>query len=234
MEDLKIILPCGFIAKYKDIFCSKDNFECPECKTHTTSQEECLHLPRNKLIINQTILNSKKNKFKDCLKKLELYKNDPKFYIDESNTKIKNNIYLRREEIKIMLNKKIDEYFENLLKMIDDERDSNFVVVFEKLKQISSLERETSNFKIQKDMDVYSKIKLIKKYKSKIDSGIHFVENTIEKFTEANLKLMESNEHVDITKLFGELFLGPETNIISYGSEQDIDDDSRSEGTFNL
>lgn len=233
MDDLDIILPCGFSRKFKEIFNTRDKLKCRDCKSHDITQEDCLNIARNKLIINQRILELKLKKFADCVEKINYFKTDPKHYVDESYTKIKNIISLRREEIKLNFNQKIDEYFENLQKQVDCERESSYVVIYDRLKQISLLEQEVSNFNVG-DLDVYSKINLIKNYKKKIDVGTNFVQNTIEKFSMANLKLMESDESINISRLFGELYLDQETNIVSNENGQDIDDDGREEATFQF
>ncbi|RNA43944.1 cold-shock DNA-binding domain [Brachionus plicatilis] len=80
--------------------------------------QECLNMAKNKLLIHDINLDLKKNIFTQCLKNFEIYKSDPKSFIDESYENLKNQLDIRLEEIKLIVDKKIDDYYDDLFRII--------------------------------------------------------------------------------------------------------------------
>ncbi|RNA39261.1 hypothetical protein BpHYR1_025645 [Brachionus plicatilis] len=223
-------MPCGFSAKSKDIFYRKGRFPCPVCKIHDITSEECLSMTRNKMLINEINLYLKKKNYEKLLKIFEKYKNDPQILLDESYDCLKKKIKSRQKEIKVMLNKILDGYSDDLLKKIDMERDLKLKDLAEKNQQIETL--DLVNLNHDKNLDIDSKLVFYKKSKIEIDKGINLVKNIIGDLKEPKFKLTDSSDNIGVTKLFGELYLKEETFI--YFNKEEIDDDSRSEATIKL
>ncbi|RNA43948.1 ubiquitin carboxyl-terminal hydrolase 7 isoform X1 [Brachionus plicatilis] len=230
MDEIQISLPCGFSANYRAILISNGRFPCPVCKKHNITKQECLKMTRNKMLINEFNFNLKKKKYEELMQEFENYKNDPEYYIDESFDSLKREVDLRREEIKVMLNKEIDDYHDGLLEKIDMERDLKLKELKERIQQTQTL--DLVKFDADRNSDVYSKIDFFEKNNLKIDNGINLVENIINDLNEPKFELTNSCNDIDLTKLFGELYTKEETCIIL--NKDEIDDESRTEATIQL
>ncbi|RNA22328.1 ubiquitin carboxyl-terminal hydrolase 7 [Brachionus plicatilis] len=203
MDEISISLPCGFSAKYKDIFYNNDKFPCPVCKIHDLTSQECLNMTKNKIFLNEIKLDQKKNQYEELMKEFENNKYDPKYYIDESFDCLKREVDVRREEIKLMLNKVIDDYHDGLLEKIDMERDFKLKVIEKRIQNTDTF--DSAIFKIDDNLDIHSKLEFYKKSEIKIDDGIRSVTNIIDDMKNLKFKLTESCVNIDIKKLFGEL-----------------------------
>ncbi|RNA03360.1 ubiquitin carboxyl-terminal hydrolase 7 isoform X2 [Brachionus plicatilis] len=162
----------------------------------------------------------------------EEYKKDPKHYIEESHDECINDTDIRREEIQLMFKEVIDNYYEELLKEINLEKESKLNKVDEKISSVDSKKAEIESIKIDENLDVYSKINAFKNNQNSIDDGINLVSNIQEYLTQSKFKLTDSNNEIDVEDLFGELYLRENTSFIY--NEDEIGDDNRSEATVQL
>lgn len=226
MDDLLITLPCGFKCNYKEIFDKQDKFSCPVCKSHEISTEECFNMTRNKLKINQTKLDLQQQSLCEKLKNLQHFKIDPSFHIDENYSQLKNQIDLRREEIKILLNKKIDDYCENLFLQIDQDKQLKLNEFKKKIDKLDSeRELDTSN-NIPKNLDINSKLDLIDEKLKNLDNKINDIDKTIAILNDKSLVLNQSSQSWDVAQIFGEL--GPQLEF------NPVKDAFQTETTFQL
>ncbi|RNA43952.1 ubiquitin carboxyl-terminal hydrolase 7 isoform X3 [Brachionus plicatilis] len=229
MDDLSISLPCGFSAKYKDIFYSNGKFSCPVCKSHKMTSQECLKMERNKLILIEKTCELKKNHFDDLMMEFDDYKNDPKYHIDESYDCLKREVDLRREEIKAVIIQNIDDYHDGLLKKIDIERNLKLKELDEKIQKTKKLDLVDLNVDL-KNLNISSKVSFYKRIKKKIDNGITLVTSIIDGLKEPKFKLTDRIDN--IPELFGQLYLRENSKIIL--NNEEIDDDSRAEAAIQL
>ncbi|RNA19466.1 hypothetical protein BpHYR1_016509 [Brachionus plicatilis] len=125
---------------------------------------------------------------------------------------LKNKVDLRREEIKIFLNKKIDDYYENLLLEIEREQNSSLAKINKEFERILLFEKETDDAEIMENLDTKSKIELMKKIKEKVISQINVVNSALIKLSQASLAFERGDENLDVQKLFGKISLRKETN----------------------
>ncbi|RNA22327.1 hypothetical protein BpHYR1_014753 [Brachionus plicatilis] len=220
MDDISISLPCGFSAKYKDIFYNNDKFPCPVCKIHDLTSQECLNMTKNKIFLNEIKLDQKKNQYEELMKEFENNKYDPKYYIDESFDCLKREVDVRREEIKLMLNIEIDDYHDGLLEMIDMERDLKLKVIEKRIQNIDTF--DLASFKIDDNLDIHSKLEFYKKSEIKIDDGIRSVTTIIDDLKNLKFMLTESSVNIDIRKLFGELDWKEKVNTLQKNKMDDL------------
>lgn len=232
MANLSISLPCGFTITYQDLLNKSNKFDCPFCKTHQLTIEECLRLARNRLVLSEKSFELKKKQYEECLKEFEKYRSDPKHFIDLSHDEFKNVIDLRREEIKVKMNKKIDDYYDDLLKKIDTEKDLKLKEFNEKKKEVDSQIKEIDSIQIEDNLDLFSKLESFKNSKKILNNFINLVSSIKDNLNQSKYGLTESIEDIDVSKLFGELYLKEETSFIF--NEDDIDELSRSEATIQL
>ncbi|RNA39258.1 ubiquitin carboxyl-terminal hydrolase 7-like [Brachionus plicatilis] len=214
MDDISISLPCGFSAKYNEIYNSNAKFPCPVCNSHNLMRQECLDMTRNKLVINELHLNQKKNIFQQCLKNIEICKSDPQSSIDESYQNLKNQLDIRREEIKLIVVKKIDDYYEDLFKIMEEENEKKLNEFETRIRQIPSLEKEIMDFQIQDTTEITKKMEIIDGFCAKIENGITFL-NKVKDDLETNKWIFNpGDESLDIKGLFGKLDCKEETKVI--------------------
>ncbi|RNA14840.1 ubiquitin carboxyl-terminal [Brachionus plicatilis] len=231
MDDLVITLPCGFTSKYKEIFDKEGKFPCPACMSHMISAQCCVNMTKNKLVINQTRLDLKRQDMSERVKTLEDYKTDPSFYIDEYYSELRNQIDLRREEIKLTMNKKIDDYYENLLETINKQRESKLNEFRENIGKMSAY--KVDDFKILNNLHVNSQLDSINETIKNLDEKINFIDKTIAILTENSLVLNKSKVNWDIGKIFGELETRKEVNYFQNNGIL-VEIKNQTEATFQL
>lgn len=204
MDDLIITLPCGFTSIYKEIFCNKDKFLCPYCKNHLITSQECFNMTKNKALIKEKTFELKKKNFTDCIQNFQMTFNDPKSSIDNAYENLKNKIDIRREEVKLIMEKKIDDYYENLLEIIENEKKQKLNEFQQEFEQTLLLEKDLINLKIDKIIEVNYKMDIIDDYCDKIDQGIQFL-STDNNLISNNWIFNEGNENFQIENVFGNL-----------------------------
>ncbi|RNA02189.1 ubiquitin carboxyl-terminal hydrolase 7-like, partial [Brachionus plicatilis] len=233
MEDLEITLPCGFVTKFKEInlMMDMDKFPCPVCKTHFVKTDQCMNMTRNKLVMNKAKMLMDQKSLFESIKNLKVFEDDPKFYIDESFDEIKNQIDLRREEIKLMFNEKVDIYYDDLLKTIDKQKELKLNKFNDKMEKIKSFENDTNNLIIYDDIEIDTKLKLIDYYSKIIKYVTNLAETTVVDLTEASLQFKPLDVDLDIQNVFGKINWQEETKIISVNDQKKTDQE---ETTFQL
>ena len=232
VNKLKIILPCGFDVEYGKKYFKQTIFDCPICKDHSISSQDCLNMTRNKLVLNEKLFELKKNIFGELVNNFEKYKKDPNYHIESSHENCFSEIDLRREQIILTIKEKIDHYYKVLLENINLEKKSKLKNIDVKIKEIDSKKEEIDSLNIDSNLDVYSKINALKSNRNSIDDGINLVSNIQNYLTQAKFKLTDNNLEIDVEDLFGDLYLKEETTFIY--NEDEIGDDNRSEATIQL
>lgn len=215
MDDIVITLPCGLNTKYQEVFYQSGKFKCPACKSHTTSAEECSEMTINKLAINQHVLDCSSKILSDNLKHLEALEIDPSFYIDDNYSQLINQIDIRREEIKLLINNEIDNYYESLLLKIDTEKKLKFNEFNEKIEKINYSKNEMDISEISTDLDNNSKLDMINQKLDNIDNLIYSTNSAISDLTTNNLVLNQS-KNWNIADIFGDLDLVQEKQSSSF------------------
>ncbi|RNA39253.1 ubiquitin carboxyl-terminal hydrolase 7 isoform X1 [Brachionus plicatilis] len=237
MNEVDIILTCGFSSKFKDIAYINDNFTCPVCKSHEISLDECLNMKRNKLVLLQKSVQTKMDGFSERTKNSQLYKNNIEYHMDKCYEKLKHEIDVRRKEVKLIINQKIDDYYFKLyydVYLIKSIKLKEFEQTFDKIK---SLEKEIKNFKIEDNAKINDQIEMNRDLRNKIVGGIDLVENLEEIIKEPYYGLQKNNGNImviDVADLFGELYLRKKINTILYKNNLEIDDFKRSEATIQF
>ncbi|RNA19468.1 Ubiquitin carboxyl-terminal hydrolase 7 [Brachionus plicatilis] len=235
MDSVNISLPCGFSVKYKDIFYNNKEFPCPVCKTHYLTAQECLNMTRNRMVIAQKSFELKKKQYKYFITELSAfydYKSHSEYYIDFTYNQFKNEIDVRREEIKVLLNKKIDNYYDELLKKVDKEKESNLKEFNEKIKDLDHTTKQIESLKIDDILCVHTKLNLYNNSKKILGNGMTLAIKMKDLLSQTKIGLTDGIEDIEIKSLFGELYLKEETNFIF--NQNEIDDDSRAEATIQL
>ncbi|RNA21528.1 nuclear pore complex Nup98-Nup96 isoform X2 [Brachionus plicatilis] len=220
--NVKIILPCGFAAKYDKKIFKKTNFECPVCKDHSISSQDCLNMTRNKLVLVDKLFELKKKIFEEMIKKIEVYKNDTNQYIQNSYDKSRNDIEIQQ----------IDKYCDDLLEKVEFEKDTKESQVNEKIKYLDLTKKAIDSMKIDKSLDVYSRINILKNNNISIDNGIDLVSKFEDYLTESKFKLTDGSKDIDLANLFGELYSREKTSNIFDIDE--ICEKNRTEATVQL
>ncbi|RNA14833.1 hypothetical protein BpHYR1_035791 [Brachionus plicatilis] len=214
MDDIKIVLPCGFYCKYEYFRNNKEKFECPICKTHYINTKECLNMTRNRLVLSQSDVENAKKDLDDCTTTLKYYEDDLEHFIEEESNILKNQIDLRREELKIMVIKKIDDYYEGQLKKIEQEKKKKFDKFISRIGRIKLLEKDIYGFNISDKNDIQTQIDMNIKLFRTIDNATILAENLKVTFSKSIYGLREDSKNFDVSTLFGELYLREETKRI--------------------
>lgn len=224
MEDLEISLPCGFTIGLKEFKNNEEKFNCPVCKTHEICLRECMEITRNKLIFGQAELKIEEANLAACSKELEIYKNDPIFYIDESLAKAKNKLDLRREELKLKMNKEIDKCYNDSLKEIERLKQSKLDHFEKNMEIINSCELKMEKLKKQQDSNIVTKLDLIKDCQSLVENTIFIINTSIDDLKK-QLDFTEPYEEINLKQLFGKVSLhekaftfGNVDNIFCFGT----------------
>ncbi|CAF0947649.1 unnamed protein product [Brachionus calyciflorus] len=231
MDDLIIVLPCGFTSLYKYIFNNKSKFPCPVCQTHDITSQECFNMTKNNMAIKEKDFDLKKENFIKCLEKLQVYENDPKNIFNNSYENLQNQIDLRREEIKLILNEKIDNYYENLLEKIKLEKAAQLNEFEINDQKLRSLEQSLKALKFENNLVVQEKSSIIDNYANKIDNGMKLIQNTQDNLRANSWIFTKGTDNYQIEDIFGKLDLKKEAKS---GKICDSDVKSQSEVTCKL
>ena len=138
----------------------------------------CLNILRNKNLITKFRIKSKRKNLEKELETFETLKKDPVYYMNESLKETIQKIYLRREELKMEVNKQIDEvYFEIMeeIKMKTQKMLDQFKMESELLEKSEFIEakkilKEEINNDTTKILEILEKqMKKIIKMNGKID-----------------------------------------------------------------
>ncbi|RNA14836.1 hypothetical protein BpHYR1_035794 [Brachionus plicatilis] len=234
MDNKKIVLPCGFFCKYEYFLAKEAKFECPICKTHDINIKECLNMTRNRLVIAQRNVEIGKRYLENCTTTLKYYEDDLEHFIEEESNILKNQIDLRREELKIMVIKKIDDYYESHLKKIEQEKKTKFDQFISRIGRIKLLEKDIYGFNISDKNDIQTQIDMNQKLLKTIDNAVILAENLKAAFSKSIYGLREGSKNFDVSTLFGELYLREETKRIFFKSDKFGVDDKQATFQFKV
>ncbi|RNA03435.1 hypothetical protein BpHYR1_011997 [Brachionus plicatilis] len=202
MEDFIIKLPCGLTSQYKEIFNNQEKLTCPFCKNHIISREECL--TKNELLIKEKNFELKKKNFIEFIEGYRMTNNDPKGCIGKTYENLKNQIFQRREKVKLIIENRMDDYYENLLERIEKEKKQKLNDFNDDLEQTLSLEQDLNNLIINNVTDLNSKIEIIDNYCDRIDKEIQIL-NSENKLNSNDWIFNEGDDNIEIENLFGNL-----------------------------
>ena len=189
-------------------------------KCQVCSQElninSCLNTMRNREKIVDFEVKSNRKELKKNFEDFERLMNDPPFYLNKNLEELVNKINLRREELKVEITRKIDEYYMSMMDKIEESKKAVLKVfrqeteLFRKdeLEEIKKLinddnknNNETKNkilkekidniFKIKKILDLKVKLKLKENTSTELDIKNVFAELTFKENSPIYLNKIE-------------------------------------------
>ncbi|CAF0762786.1 unnamed protein product [Brachionus calyciflorus] len=206
MDDVKIILPCGFSTLYKVFIEKSPDEDCFVCGLHKLNIQECLKMPFNELNLKQKELDIEINQLINSKFKLEEFKLDPDYYISLNLDKVKNELSLRREQLKLSITCQIDHYYDDLMNQVNEfykEKKNTFQ------KDIISIDKFEKNSEIDQmndDSPLNVKIDYLEKAIGQIKYKADFIDKTIRKLRNHTVELnLSSIKNLNIREFFGEL-----------------------------
>lgn len=175
MDDFLCSLTCGYRVKYNVLKDKTDGSICWLCKTHPLDIQACLNMPFSQMNKKQKEFDLEMESFFNKKKSFDSYTVDLDFLIGESLAQVKYDLDLKREELKTITLKKIDEWFFELSKIVDNEyilKKKTFLDQLESLKlfeqdikQNKNIEKFEPNVKLnfleEKLVDLKNKIELM-------------------------------------------------------------------------
>ncbi|CAF0866584.1 unnamed protein product [Brachionus calyciflorus] len=195
MNDLEIFLPCGFTCKYQDLIKSKSRSLCMVCKTHYLYVDECLNMPRNKLILKQSEFDAKYEKLNQVLTDVDKTKIKTEMTINNDFDLMKNEIDIRREELKIQ----IDNYYFTLLNDLEAKRN---LALDEMNKKISELNTFTIN-KEPSELEPLEKTKYLHENLQRIQNLLNSNEKYLDSVNKFNFKFEQPK--FNMNDVFGKI-----------------------------
>lgn len=177
--------------------------------------EECLNMCLDELKMREKDLDLEVNKLEKMELDFDKIKQDPCFYIDESLEKVKNDLNLRRELVKLDFIEKVDKYYDELLAKVEQERVAKSSGFENDLKSINQLELD----QIDDTMDIDDKRQTIETNLVKVKSKIDLIDSSISKLKRENLEFIPKTAHVRY--FFGELIFN-ENIIVSRYKRDDV------------
>ncbi|RNA22745.1 serine threonine kinase [Brachionus plicatilis] len=211
MDDLILHLPCGQKTLYKNLKNKPNIVECVECKSHDIIIEQVLNLPINRLKIKQIEYELELEKFSKLNESLDQIKKEPKFYLETNLTNVKNELNVRRDHLK----KLIDDYYYQLNRKIEDFMEKKA----EKIdKTLCSIETNIETNEINDQMDYETKSTLVITHLKNVKSKSNAVKNVISYVKSQSVKFVPS-KNLSINDLFGSLILINENASTNYASD---------------
>lgn len=186
-----IVLPCGYSICLNDLSILSDVFDCMFCPSHRISKEVCLNMHRNKSTLKELEYLEEViflEDLKDQCTKMNEIKSDLNHFINEHISSVINSIDLKREELKVIAIKQIDDYSDKLIKQV-----KSFRIGYEK-----SLEENLQFLESDQLNDLLEN----KREKTKIDvkEKYSFYEHEIGKIKENKTKLTRLQKQVEEIK----------------------------------
>lgn len=129
VEDLSIVLPCGYSVCEKHLKSNSAQIECFVCKNHQIEIKKCLDMPRNRRILEKQITQTNLAESRKKLGEIKQLRNDLKFYLDQISNDIISKIDLKREELKL----DIDNYCNELIQKIKLENEKSYLELEKKI-----------------------------------------------------------------------------------------------------
>ncbi|CAF0955658.1 unnamed protein product [Brachionus calyciflorus] len=210
MNELEIVLPCGFTTKYSNLPEKDAKFRCIECKSHLVDLNECLNMPRNWTTLKNMELDHQADLFKNFKQDLDIHKKDPDMYIKETLMQVCRDMNTRRDEIKESFNIHVDNYYEKLKKEVVDQFTKKRNKFVEDLKIIEVFEKEFHMPKVEKEFDFNSQKEILEKNLSKLQKMISYCRDTLTCLKKENVCFITGDDELItscVERIFGKLSL---------------------------
>ncbi|CAF1071171.1 unnamed protein product [Brachionus calyciflorus] len=203
MDDIQITLPCGFIIKYSDLKLRSSGHKCFICNNHVLNINECLEMPVNQYNIKQRAYDIETKTYQILKSELEVYQQNPDFYLNESIKKVKGELDLKREELKAQLIKQIDNYYFELSKKIDEDYLNRKLKFLHYVHNIQIMHKKRLSH-VDTNTTFDTKLKTLNENLTEIKEEIEFIKNTI---LELDSKDMFISKEFDLNMkdIFGEV-----------------------------
>ncbi|CAF1048857.1 unnamed protein product [Brachionus calyciflorus] len=212
MDEVRLILPCGFENTYGSLRNGENVKRCMMCEDEDLIVQDILNKPRNRLRLKERELEIEIENMRKLNEKISSAKQNPSQYVEKSYERIFNQLELRKDEVKRELNKEIDDYYNKLRSNLEAEK----LLSIRNLEQNSIEEISLLNFKIEKtDIDnaneLRERLKLIESNLEKINKRCDELNEIIQN-VDAGLKkqFVFFEYQIDMKKIFGEI-----TEIVS-------------------
>lgn len=226
MDELILHLPCGQKTLYKNLKNKPNIIECVECKSHDLIIDQVLNLPTNRLKIKQIEYELEMENFLRINHSFEEIKHDPKFYIEKNLKDVKNELDLRRNNLKDL----IDMYYNELNKKIEDFMEKKA----DKIDQtMGNIDTNVNTNEINDQMDYQTKSTLVVNDLKNIKTKISTIKNLINNVKSQNVKFVPA-KHLAINDLFGYLVLINENTSDIFNSNDIISDSVSATSEYKL
>ncbi|CAF1017906.1 unnamed protein product [Brachionus calyciflorus] len=216
MDNIQIILPCGYTTDYKNLQTQSKTIECPVCESHFIDVEQCLNVPKNRLCVKSKLMEIECKKLLELRERYDSNKQKIKVNLTQNLDKIKQEIDERRQKLNENIDSAIDDYYMDLIDRIEKEKSkakdlvdiksNEFESQFENL-DIKILSQEISIANLKKVDEFLNNIESMKKT---FDCLISNVERGKE------YRFIKSNENFNFKEFLGQVLPKPNFNYSLY------------------
>ena len=212
MDQVRIILPCGYETTYGSLQNVDNVIRCMICDDEDLNVKEILNRPRNRLRLKKKELQLTEEKFRLLSEQLDAAKQDPHFCVEKSFERIYNVLDIRREELKIEFEQKLDNYYMKLKSDLDAKK----ILTIEKLEQYQKTEMMDcclDESLVNNSIDLNDKIESIESNLKQIYEKVDEVNEIVmlSELGEAQM-LVFREDNIEIDKIFGYI----ESNLFDY------------------
>ncbi|CAF1000589.1 unnamed protein product [Brachionus calyciflorus] len=194
MDDIKIMLPCGFSTLYKNLKDKPDEIECFVCENHKIKIDECLKMSLNQLNLTLKKIELENDKYKSMKQNYESIIRNREFCESQNIEKVKRDLKLRREELKHEICEKIELHYNDLFDFLEEENNS----IKSQLKgDLEDIEIKLGT--ISDEMNFKVKIDLLKKNLGVLKRKVNLMTDPVEIVKDLVFK-KKSMSDLDITR----------------------------------
>ncbi|CAF1017887.1 unnamed protein product [Brachionus calyciflorus] len=206
MDDIQIILPCGYTTDYKNLQTQSKTIECPVCESHFINVEQCLNIPKNRLCVKSKLMDIEYKKLLENKHICDSIKSDSSFFVDRNFDDIFHKLDLERESIKLKLKCELDKYYNQLIDYVDFFKNLKIQIYEEDCEEVENFfENFDQNELGQSEIESKEKIKNIK-----------YIQNILEKMMnkdEEEIQYFKSEKSINASQVFSKIEFGPNLNF---------------------
>ncbi|CAF1112191.1 unnamed protein product, partial [Brachionus calyciflorus] len=148
------------------------------------------------------------------------------YYANKSFRQVTNDLDARRKKVKELLNKQIDDYYDELIKNLKSENSTKKSNFKQSLENIEKFDNELKSFKIKNEEDFETRKREFEEIISKVRNKLDEAKKLVNEIKGQNFNFVSGDENLvksSVEKIFGDVVrIDPSQNILEESSDDDI------------
>ncbi|RNA22728.1 dynein regulator [Brachionus plicatilis] len=209
-----LMLPCGYLVCSEHISDIVQSKWCIVCQSHELDIDKFMSMAMNKMVLNESKLKQKTLELNSSYSLLRSIRTDPQSYMSGHFQNLKNQLDLRRSELKQEITRQIDDHYDHLVGDLQENQEKYLKKIESKLKN-AELEDIHTEHEYRQEFNIKDRLDFIEN--KLIDLEKKIKNNNLLKFDLDQYKLFGfSKGTFDIEKIFGQFSMEKLANVKKY------------------